>query len=109
MAQSKKYNYRVFQDNDAWTAEITRRVTSRVTTVSKGKGGFATEAEAEAWAQAEVEAFLKKTNLGEMEKRRAKNLEDEKKLAVKIEKAEKRAEEETEEQAEEPGENQQEE
>ena len=72
MKKSKKYDYRVAQDNDAWTAEITRRVTSRVTVVSKDKGGFATEAEAQAWAQAEVESFLKKTNMSESEKRRAR-------------------------------------
>ena len=83
MKQSKKYDYRVLQDNDAWTAEITRRVTSRVTVVSKGKGGFATEAEAKAWGQAEVEAFLKKTNKGEMEKRRVKEKEAELRAAKK--------------------------
>ena len=77
MKQSKKYDYRVVQDNDAWTAEVTRRVTSRVTVVSKGQGGFATEAEAQAWGQAEVETFLKKTNKGEMEKRRVKEKEAE--------------------------------
>jgi len=81
MKQSKKYDYRVVEDNDAWTAEITRRVTSRVIVVSKGKGGFATEAEAQAWGQAEVEAFLKKTNKGEMEKRRLKEKEAEIKAA----------------------------
>ena len=75
MKQSKKYDYQVEQDNDTWTAEITRRVTSRVTVVSKSKAGFATEAEAQAWGQAEVEAFLKKTNIGESEKRRAKEKE----------------------------------
>ncbi len=77
MKKSKKYDYRVVEDNDTWTAEVTRRVTSRVTVVSKGKGGFATEAEAQAWGQAEVEAFLKKTNKGEMEKRRVKEKEAE--------------------------------
>ena len=81
MKKSKKYDYRVVEDNDAWTAEITRRVTSRVTVVSKGKGGFATEAEAKAWGQAEVEAFLKKTNVGEMKKRRVKEKEAEIKAA----------------------------
>ena len=86
MKQSKKYDYRVLQDNDAWTAEVIRRVTSRVTVVSKGQGGFATEAEAQAWGQAEVEAFLKKTNIGESEKRRAKEMEAEIK-AVKKEKS----------------------
>ena len=73
----------MLQDNDAWTAEVTRRVTSRVTVVSKGKGGFATEAEAKAWGQIEVEAFLKKTNKGEMEKRRAKEKQAEIKAAKK--------------------------
>ena len=81
MKQSKKYDYRVVQNNNAWTAEVTRRVTSRVTVVSKDKGGFATEAEAKAWGQAEVEAFLKKTNKGEMEKRRVKEKEAEIKAA----------------------------
>ena len=83
MKQSKKYDCRVIQDNGAWTAEVTRRVTSRVTVVSKGKGGFATEAEAQEWGQAEVKSFLKKTNLSEQEKRRAKKKEEEKKIALK--------------------------
>ena len=97
MKQSKKYSYRVIQDNDAWTTEITRRVTSRVTVVSKGKGGFATEAEAQEWGQAEVAAFLKKTNLGELEKRRAKKKEEElkaSKAAMPKEKSEDNQEEE---------------
>ena len=80
MKQSKKYDYQVKQDNDTWTAEITRRVTSRVTVVSKEKTGFATEAEAQTWGQAEVEAFLKKTNITESEKRRAKGKNSEKKV-----------------------------
>lgn len=84
MKQSKKYDCRVIQDNDSWTAEITRRVTSRVTVVSKGKGGFATQAEAQAWGQSEVTAFLKKTNLGELEKRRAKKKEEEQKNLIKV-------------------------
>ena len=50
----------MIEDNDGWTAEITRRVTSRVTVVSKGKGGFATEAEAQEWGESEVKAFLSK-------------------------------------------------
>ena len=84
MKQSKKYDYRLIQDNDSWTTEITRRVTSRVTVVSKGKGGFATQAEAQAWGQSEVKAFLKKTNLGEQEKRRAKKKEEEQKNLIKV-------------------------
>jgi len=84
MKQSKKYNYRLIQEDGSWTAEITRRVTSRVTIVSKGKGGFATEAEAEAWGRAEVEEFLKKANLGEMEKRRARKKAAEILIAKKV-------------------------
>jgi len=88
MKQSKKYDYRVIQDNDSWTTEITRRVTSRVTVVSKGKGGFTTEAEAKEWGESEVKTFLKKTNLGEQEKRRARKIEDEKKSSMKVKKEE---------------------
>ena len=80
MKQSKKYDYQVIQDNDSWTTDITRRVTSRVTVVSKSKGGFSTEAEAQAWGQSEVKKFLEKTNLGELEKRRAKKKEEQKSL-----------------------------
>ena len=100
MKQSKKYDCRVIQDNDGWTAEITRRVTSRVTVVSKGKGGFATEAEAQAWGQGEVKDFLKKTNLGEQEKRRARKIEDEKKSSIKVKKQAEQKEEQKEEQEE---------
>ena len=88
MKQSKKYDYRVIQDNDSWTTEITRRVTSRVTVVSKGKGGFATEAEAKEWGESEVKTFLKKTNIGEQEKRRAKKKEEEQKSLMKVKKEE---------------------
>ena len=80
MKQSKKYDYQVIQDNDSWTTDITRRVTSRVTVVSKSKGGFSTEAEAQAWGQSEVKKFLEKTNLGELEKRRAMKKEEQKSL-----------------------------
>ena len=88
MKKSKKYDCRVIQDNGAWTAEITRRVTSRVTVVSKGKGGFATEAEAQEWGECEVKAFLKKTNLSEQEKRRAKKKEEVRKISKKVKKEE---------------------
>ena len=88
MKQSKKYDYRVIQDNDSWTTEITRRVTSRVTVVSKGKGGFATEAEAKEWGESEVKTFLKKTNIGDQEKRREKKKEEEQKSLMKVKKEE---------------------
>ncbi|MDH5389156.1 MAG: DUF3622 domain-containing protein [Gammaproteobacteria bacterium] len=84
MKQSKKYDFLIEKEDDNWTAVIIRRVTSRTTVVSKTQSGFASEAEAQAWAQDEVKAFLKKANLGEQEKRRAKKVEDDKKSAIKM-------------------------
>ena len=84
MKQSKKYDFLIEKEDDTWAAVIIRRVTSRTTVVSKTQTGFATEAEAQTWAQDEVKAFLKKTNLGEQEKRRAKKIEEEKKSAMKM-------------------------
>lgn len=72
MAKSKKYTCRIVQDNDAWTAEVVRRVTSKKSIVTKSQAGFATDDEAEAWGQAEVKTLVKTTNLNERNKRRAK-------------------------------------
>lgn len=70
MAQGKKYDYRIVQDNTSWTAEIIRRVTSKKTVASKSRGGFSTESEAQEWGQTELTAFLQ--NLDERNKRRSK-------------------------------------
>lgn len=70
MTKSKKYDYRVFQDDTGWTAEILRRKTARVTIVSKSQSGFATESEAEDWGQTELKSFL--NSLNERNKRRSK-------------------------------------
>lgn len=70
MAIEKKYDYRVVQDKTAWVAEITRRATSKKTVVSKKQAGFATEAEAQAWGESELKAFLQ--SLNERNKRRSK-------------------------------------
>jgi len=61
MAKGKKYDYRAIQDEDGdtWTAEITRRVTSQETIVSKSQGGFTTESEALAWGEEAIEPFVK--------------------------------------------------
>ncbi|RLA19910.1 MAG: DUF3622 domain-containing protein [Gammaproteobacteria bacterium] len=61
------------QDAETWRAEITRRVSSKRSTVSKSQDGFATEAEAKKWAEEELKAFLKKLN--EQNKRRAEQRE----------------------------------
>ena len=70
MAQVKKYDYRVVQDKTGWAAEITRRVTSNKTVVSKQQGGFFSESEAQAWGQGELKVFLQ--YLTERNRRRAK-------------------------------------
>ena len=67
MAKAKKYDCRVAQDDAGWTAEITRRVTSKRTMVSKSQDGFATESEAKAWGEEALASFLK--NLEERNKR----------------------------------------
>ena len=52
MTATKKYDYRITQDDEQWVAEITRRATAKKTLVSKRQAGFATEAEAEQWGEA---------------------------------------------------------
>ncbi len=77
MANSKKFDYRIVQDNASWTAEIVRRVTSKKTVVSKRQGDFKSEADAQEWGQKELKSFLQ--NLSERNKRRSKQNESKKK------------------------------
>ncbi|MBV1920392.1 MAG: DUF3622 domain-containing protein [Pseudomonadales bacterium] len=75
-----KYGYRVKQDGDAWVVEITRKVSTKKTSVSKRQDGFSTESEAEEWAKKALVSFLE--NLEERNKRRQEekeNLEQRKK------------------------------
>ena len=88
MAQSKKYEYRVEQDGAIWTVDIIRRVTSRTIVVTKTQGDFATEAEAQKWGESKVKEFLKKTNLNELEKRRARKMAEEKQSSIKVKRPE---------------------
>jgi hypothetical protein len=67
MTPIKKYDYRVVQNGKTWTAEITRRATSKKTVISKSQDGFASEAEAKAWGEEELKSFLE--NLGKRNKR----------------------------------------
>ncbi len=67
MTKGKKYDYRVVQNDSSWTAEITRRMTSKKTVVSKKQSGFATESEAQEWGKKELGEFAK--NLNERNKR----------------------------------------
>ena len=70
---NKKFDYRVTQDGETWSAAIVRRVTARKTGVSKRQGGFATEAEAQQWGETELKKFVE--NLRERNKNRKANSE----------------------------------
>jgi len=59
MAINKKFDIRLIEEGTTWTAQITRRVTARKTIVSKAQDGFASESEAQTWADAELEMFVK--------------------------------------------------
>lgn len=72
LEKSKKYTYQLVKAKAGWTAEILRRVTSKKTLVTKSQAGFASEAEAQTWAEAEVKVFLKNVNLSKGKKRRAR-------------------------------------
>ena len=76
MAKGKKSDYRAIQDEGGitWTAEITRRVTSRETVVSKSQGGFATESEALAWGEEKIKSFVQ--HLVEQNAQRAEEREE---------------------------------
>ena len=69
MAKGKKFDCRVLKHGDSWTAEIIRRKTSKETVVSKSQSGFASEDDAQEWAEDELKSFLK--NLNERNKRRS--------------------------------------
>lgn len=58
MSQDNKYAYRAVQKETTWTAEITRRASSKKTVVSKYQDGFKTETEAKEWGQTELKDFL---------------------------------------------------
>ncbi|HEY9036750.1 MAG TPA: DUF3622 domain-containing protein [Pseudomonadales bacterium] len=57
MTQTKKYDARVTPQGNTWTAEITRRVSSQRTVVSKSQDGFLNEADALAWAKTTLLEF----------------------------------------------------
>ncbi|QIZ76178.1 DUF3622 domain-containing protein [Ferrimonas lipolytica] len=90
MAQSKKFSLSVEQTEDKWTAKIIRKVSNRKTMVSKKKGRFATEAEAQAWGEEMLQEFQK--NQAERNDRHAKTrIEREAVAARQAEKAEQKA------------------
>jgi len=70
MAMSKKFSCAVVETESGWAAEIRRRVNRQKSIVSKRQAGFASESEAKAWAEAELQSFFK--TLAESNKRRGK-------------------------------------
>lgn len=53
-----KFNYRLVQKDKNWSAEIIRNITSKKTIVTMKKDNFATEKEADAWGETELESFV---------------------------------------------------
>lgn len=62
MASANKYAIQIVQEDNIWTADITRRASRKEVIVSKSQSGFASEAEAQAWAEAELKAFTENQN-----------------------------------------------
>lgn len=58
MAAISKYAIKIVQEESIWTADITRRVSRKEVVVSATQSGFANEAEAQAWAEKELESFV---------------------------------------------------
>ena len=88
MAQQNKFDYRIQQDGDKWSAEIIRRVTARRTSVSKRKKGFETQELAEQWSKNQLVDFLENLQAGNKRKAEKRALRNE--LAAKAD-AEKEA------------------
>ena len=77
MATNKKYDFIIEESKSLWSAKITRKVTSKKTTVTKQQDGFKTSEEATKWAEEtliELSNTLKKSNERHVAQR--KNLED---------------------------------
>ena len=58
MPKSRKYDILVTQTEAGWSGEIVRRASAKKSVVSKTQDGFTTEAEAQAWADAQMVVFL---------------------------------------------------
>jgi len=68
MAQEKKFDFSVKQENEQWNAEVTRRVSARKTSVSKQKKGFATEELATEWASTKLAECIDNLQAGNKRK-----------------------------------------
>lgn len=80
MSKNRKYEYRVLQDDNGWSAGIVRQASRHRTVVSKSQDGFSSEAEATAWAEAELKTFGQAQS--ERNKRRDIRREEQRDLAA---------------------------
>lgn len=72
MTQQKKIDYRLNEENNQWTVEITRRVSRAKVIVSKSQGGFDSEQSATVWAESQMQDFisaLKERNMRHADRR----------------------------------------
>ena len=54
---TQKYSLKITETEGSWSAQILRRKTARETLVTKSQEGFATESEAQAWGEQQLQAF----------------------------------------------------
>ncbi|MCP4274231.1 MAG: DUF3622 domain-containing protein [Gammaproteobacteria bacterium] len=57
-----RFDYRLVEKNNSWTAEITRKMTSKKTFVTKKKDDFITEKDADEWGRKELKRLVSKLN-----------------------------------------------
>ncbi len=57
-----RFDYRLIEKNSSWTVEITRKITSKKTIVTKNKDDFVTEIEAAEWGDKELKRLVSKLN-----------------------------------------------
>jgi hypothetical protein len=74
MAKGKKYDYQVIAEGETWSVKILRQASARKVVVSKRQDGFATEDEAKAWGEAELQQFMEQQK--ERNKRKAERREE---------------------------------
>ncbi|WP_038177211.1 MULTISPECIES: DUF3622 domain-containing protein [Vibrio] len=91
MSNNKKFAIRVTEKRNGWCAEITRQVTSRKTAVSKRETGFATEAEAQVWAETELAGFVQNQATRNERKGEARKVRVEREESLAKQAAEKKA------------------
>ena len=76
MSKSNKYEIQLSDSGGAWTATVARKVSRSKILETMRKDGFDSQDSAQAWAEAEIDALLKKKNERTSEKRRLRDAEN---------------------------------